>query len=530
MSQINSVRVKNLRCFADTGFIDLRPITILVGKNSAGKSTFARLFPLLRQSAEEDKRSPILWYGRLVDFGSFPVAINRTAREKRISLGFKIVLKSPKVKQRTAAQPWSIRNQSRVIESEEIPLTIEINLDYSEKSKTTYASSIKLNLFDNECIVSLNDANKLTEIIINDYRWQPNEINSCDISQKNILPSLTYLRLIRRKVDDKELSYRLQFSPFIQLLVNKLKVSVSANTSFEKLINLAGSIKLGNNEVIVSSLLNSPFCTAAARKKFTTLCNNKDYIETIKCYVFADALPDLFEMIDESLSEFLSGVRYVEPLRATAQRYYRGQDLAVDEIDSKGANVAMYIDSLTISEKDRLNLWLEKYFGVEIHSKGEGGHVALILKSKLAKVGTNIADLGVGFSQMLPIILQLWQASHQSNTKKRSRVHTNDTCIVIEQPELHLHPAYQAKIADVMVASIKEARDSNRTSQIIAETHSPHLINRLGELIAEKIFSPNDVQVVVFQDSETGENSEISTAVFDENGMLNNWPYGFFEP
>lgn len=70
MTQISGVRIKNLRCFGDTGFIDLRPITILVGKNSAGKSTFARLFPLLRQSAEEDKRSPILWYGRLVDFGT----------------------------------------------------------------------------------------------------------------------------------------------------------------------------------------------------------------------------------------------------------------------------------------------------------------------------------------------------------------------------------------------------------------------------------------------------------------------------
>lgn len=130
MSQISGVRVKNLRCFGDTGFIDLRPITILVGKNSAGKSTFARLFPLLRQSAEEDKRSPILWYGRLVDFGSFPVALNRTAKEKRISLEFKIELKPSKEPTRLKSSYWNLRPQTRLSEGETLQLSVEVNLDY----------------------------------------------------------------------------------------------------------------------------------------------------------------------------------------------------------------------------------------------------------------------------------------------------------------------------------------------------------------------------------------------------------------
>lgn len=338
------------------------------------------------------------------------------------------------------------------------------------------------------------------------------------------------MRLVRRKIDEKEMSYRLAFSPFTQQIVNKLGAGVSSRTGIDTLVSLASSLKLGDNLAVKKSLLNSPHCTVASRKKFTELFDSQDYIKVIKELVFADALPELFDLIDESLSEFLSGVRYIEPLRATAQRYYRGQDLAVDEIDSKGTNVAMYIDSLTASEKERLNVWLEKYFEVEISSKSEGGHVALILKDRQSKVGTNIADLGVGFSQMLPIILQLWQASHRSQIRKKSRLTTSDTCIVIEQPELHLHPAYQAKIADVMMASLQEATVSNRTTQIIAETHSPHLINRLGELIADKKLSPSDVQIVVFQDSESGENSDISTAVFDVNGVLNNWPYGFFEP
>ncbi len=63
--------VKNLRCLKDTGLVPIRPITVLVGRNSSGKSTFLRAFPLLRQSVETSRNSPILWYlERYVDFGS----------------------------------------------------------------------------------------------------------------------------------------------------------------------------------------------------------------------------------------------------------------------------------------------------------------------------------------------------------------------------------------------------------------------------------------------------------------------------
>ena len=65
-----SVRLKNIRSLQDTGQIDLRPITILVGTNSSGKSTFTRMFPLLKQSVEVHSNTPVLWYGDLVDFGT----------------------------------------------------------------------------------------------------------------------------------------------------------------------------------------------------------------------------------------------------------------------------------------------------------------------------------------------------------------------------------------------------------------------------------------------------------------------------
>ena len=78
--------VKNLRCLTDTGLVPIRPITLLVGKNSSGKSTFLRAFPLLRQSVETARNSPVLWYDeRYVDFGSLQAAANNRLSEPSVT-------------------------------------------------------------------------------------------------------------------------------------------------------------------------------------------------------------------------------------------------------------------------------------------------------------------------------------------------------------------------------------------------------------------------------------------------------------
>ena len=66
-----SIGVQNLRSLYNIDEIEIKPITVLLGKNSAGKSTFLRMFPLLKQSIEERTSEPILWYGDYVDFGDF---------------------------------------------------------------------------------------------------------------------------------------------------------------------------------------------------------------------------------------------------------------------------------------------------------------------------------------------------------------------------------------------------------------------------------------------------------------------------
>ena len=92
----------------------------------------------------------------------------------------------------------------------------------------------------------------------------------------------------------------------------------------------------------------------------------------------------------------------------------------------------------------------------------------------------------------------------------------------MEQPELHLHPAHQAKLADVFQSAIVRSNSRVANAVLLIETHSEALVNRLGELIESGSINPNDVQVVIFSASggEQDLKTEITTSTFDADGVF----------
>lgn len=189
----------------------------------------------------------------------------------------------------------------------------------------------------------------------------------------------------------------------------------------------------------------------------------------------------------------------------------------------------MFLDSLNYNEKISINKILKDEFDIELNVTKENGHLALTIKNGDIKEATNIADLGVGYSQILPFIIQLWDCNNRKNTRNNFlRFQTkreNNSLFVVEQPELHLHPAYQAKIADVIC---KMQKTNIVNVNLIIETHSPHIIYRLGELIELEEIDKDAIQVLIFEEGEDG--TSITKSTFDTNGRLQNWPIGFFQP
>ncbi len=119
-----------------------------------------------------------------------------------------------------------------------------------------------------------------------------------------------------------------------------------------------------------------------------------------------------------------------------------------------------------------------------------------------------LPDVGFGVSQVLPVLVLCYYADEGST-------------LIIEQPELHLHPAAQSELADVLIDVVKKRR-----MQIIVESHSEHLLRRLQRRIAEEEFKAGDA-ALYFCEIDNG-TSKITPLEINDEGFIENWPKDFF--
>jgi hypothetical protein len=120
----------------------------------------------------------------------------------------------------------------------------------------------------------------------------------------------------------------------------------------------------------------------------------------------------------------------------------------------------------------------------------------------------NIADVGFGVSQTLPVIVALIAARPGQ-------------LVYLEQPEIHLHPRAQATFANLVLRAV------SRGVRVIVETHSSLFIRAIQTLVAEGRMSPGDVILHWFtRDAVTGD-TDIATAELDKAGAFGDWPEDF---
>ncbi|WP_074010462.1 AAA family ATPase [Yersinia intermedia] len=216
-------------------------------------------------------------------------------------------------------------------------------------------------------------------------------------------------------------------------------------------------------------------------------------------------------------------MKYLAPIRANTERYYRFQDLQVNEMDHTGSNLAMMLNSFTKKEKLEFTKWTEENFGFSIIIEKHSEHYAIYVKNENDDLKYNISDMGFGYSQVLPIILSIWIEAERKSSRRQPSI------FIIEQPELHLHPAYQHKLANLFARVIKKAKDNQSNIKIIFETHSQTMINALGICVEDEDIGldKNDISIIIF-DKNNEEGTTIEVATFNNEGYLNNWPAGFF--
>ncbi|HEQ0105759.1 TPA: AAA family ATPase [Pseudomonas aeruginosa] len=532
MNELIHMGVRGLRSFGyKLNPIPFRKINIYVGQNSCGKSTYLRTFPLLRQSVESDTRFPILWYaghGSYVDFGNFESALHDSG--DAIHFDFKLKI-SPAV---------SSKNQSNLLmehyyissgHGSPTPISYHVDLSISLKKEgsaliTTIAlqsegSKVELN-YSADDVISLIASNDKHEIV--EQFSTPLQITKGSLIPTGVfrgrqitIKSINIPRFVPTNTVRQESLTAL--SKYLHAFHHKSKQLKNVRDSLNYLA-LGSKKQLSRN---LKALFSSDKYFI---KKFEE--NSEEIVDVTFTYLLAKNIGTFWESADETLKKFYSGVRYLGPLRASAERFYRHQDLQISEVDHTGANLPMVINSLSEDHKAELTEWVKNNFGFDLRLETTGLHYALLIKEDSDSNYHNVSDMGFGYSQILPVIVSIWlelvgDRDDKPSTPAWFRDKASRT-IVIEQPELHLHPALQYKFGSAIakVASLVKDRDYN----FVIETHSKHLIDAIGESISSNLIDEDQVNITLFEKKSSGI-SDIALSGFDSDGYLKDWPAGF---
>ncbi len=494
---MDNIRIQNYRCFDDTGTISIKPITVLVGANSSGKSSFLKFFGLIKQSVSSFVRGFFLWLGPLIDFKDFENVVKN--QDKSIELDFDI-------------DELPIYSDFKMFRSKvrDVHLHLEIgkenpNIEYDILQKMVME-------FDDNIFEFHFNPDRSAYIIING-------ISSLEIGDvitwgltNSLFPKIVFTS--NKDGFDDERSYKI-YKNMMDIMkkasdreTRHLFYTPRARFCFDKsqlrnFINRQGHNKL--NEKEVEKMIN------------------------MSMYLSINIMLDSLNMYMLHLSKKMT---YVMPLRAIVQRYYRYNNYAVDSIDADGGNLPMFFNGLSNEAMGDFNEhWLKPLFGFGLKLSPSGdGHVELLVEEK-DKQERNLIDVGFGYTQILPILTILWKAIMIDCINSDEK---DDFCkthiIAIEQPELHLHPRFQGMFVDMLDKVIAICHKENKDVRIIVETHSEVIVNRLGiKVMDDKSYiKSNDVNVLLFNAKEEGYDTDVISSSYNEEGYLTNWPFGFF--
>lgn len=407
---LTRLSVERYKCFAERQDIEIRPLTLLIGRNSSGKSVLARLPLLLRHALSGQSVAPLdLEVGDVSFGGSFVDLVHGRFRHGDVGLGFRVENEPGLV------LDWWVEVQH--IDERKLQVIKRLDIESGPAEALHLAWS------------TIGDPTR-PYYDIRDGGMHPITFNGIAITE---LPGVFN--------SDGELTFTDQQQAF---------------------------------------LLGAPIWSRPA-----------------------------FEPI-----------RYMGPFRQTPRREYGYPGGPLRDV-GKGGALAPEVLGGDAAQQERQILdavagFYETHLGgwrLDVEERGD--RFSLIVRSPgKDDTAINLVDAGVGLSQVLPLVVQRHLDSTAGNSSGIE---------IIEQPELHLHPAAHAALADLYVDAIKP----RPCPRFIIETHSENFLLRIRRRIAEEQISADDVALYWIDDSSE-EGSRAQRISIDANGDVDHWPRGVF--
>lgn len=468
---LKTLRLQNFRAFQDTGDIELKPIVVLAGPNSSGKTSILKSLLLLKQTLE---------MGRSGD------DLNLDGPFLQLSAFNELTFGKPPL------------NDCKV----SYKITVENSIDYDLFSILAKSPS-----YPNLQLPEKPELGSLKSEINFAFKYQtgqPRTGTSLDLFQ---LSSFLNLRM------GSKLSVAFK---------DKLDISLKG-VELPEWYRQRQLVGLGWNKFLPTALL---FTTENEEVKDDT-----DYKEPNDGPFLIPLELDLISRIalEDLQEELVERLEYLGPLREEPHRAYLHSARSNSEIGQKGENAAQIL----WLEKDRLVSYLPELgeavsevklidavndvfqkmgIGqpVSVNSEQSVMYQILFGLGEQGQKTVTIADVGFGASQLLPVVVMGLRADDSS-------------LLMFEHPEIHLHPKLQANLADFFLTLAMSGK------RVLVETHSDRFINRLRRRIAEDTTDElkDKISILFVRPGENGEGSTIEPMRIDRYGVIENWPPDF---
>jgi len=202
------------------------------------------------------------------------------------------------------------------------------------------------------------------------------------------------------------------------------------------------------------------------------------------------------------------------PIRSRPQRTY---DPLKEEASPEGGEVPMLMMNMARTEKETWEILKERLirFGkasglfsdIGVRRLGTSTGDPFQLRIKVKGPRANLMDTGYGVSQLLPVLVRIFQAQP-------------DATFLIQQPEVHLHPTGQAELASLMIDMTRE-----RKHRFVVETHSDYMVDRARIEIMNGRIAPGDVSLIYME--AVGRSVKVHNIAFDDRANPLGAPPGY---
>lgn len=546
---LTAIRIGNFKAFADPQRIPVRPITLIYGANSSGKSSVLHSLILARHAQEtgdlDVHRSNV--GGEAVDLGGFRQYIHRREANRRVEWAMELDTTAFKDRLAELFAPVNrvtmLLNFGIALDDQDRPLlgalpeihTYELLADGQSLLRMSRRKDGKLQLdsLDHEhpvfrevikAMVLLSTttetihpedfegldeaiAELVPEVVAKSMQFLPDGLADSQVFSPGGQPRLFTISKARRK---EELSAAVR--SFLPRKIDELLRGVGQVVTSElSRLRYLGPLRSYPPRHLAFSQHHDPNWHAGGGYAWDVIRRDAKVRQQVNAWLSA---PDRLQTPYELILRDLVGIDQLEgPLLAGLERINEeGLHIEPDYDDEPTPTGASPVIKDPEAEATKLRDLIRSS---DIDKLNE-----LILIDRRSNTIVSHRDVGIGVSQVLPVLVGAYASRNQ--------------IIAIEQPEIHLHPALQADLGDVFIQSAL-GESKNR---FLIETHSEHLLLRVMRRMRETSngnllegfphVTPKDVCVLFVQPK--GTSSAVRHLELDEEGqLLDAWPGGFFE-